>query len=111
MRKGNRTARRYLREAKSWLPCSGKQKRDILARIENVVNDYVDQNPDADYSEIMNRFGTPRQIAAAYVDDMDTEELLGQHRTMGIAGYGGSFAPLCGVVLNALYFFKKVLDK
>ena len=58
MRKRNRAARRYLRNVKDWLPCSGKLKREIMARIKNVLD------------------GLPKQIAASYVEDMDTEELL-----------------------------------
>ena len=29
-----------------------------------------------------------------------TADILGQHRTMGTAGFGGSFAPLCGAALG-----------
>ena len=48
MRKGNRAARRYLRNVKDWLPCSGKLKREIMARIKNVLDDYLAEHPDAD---------------------------------------------------------------
>lgn len=76
MRKRNRAARRYLRNVKDWLPCSGKLKREIMARIKNVLDDYLAEHPDADFAELSHRFGLPKQIAASYVEDMDTEELL-----------------------------------
>lgn len=76
MKKRNRAARRYLRNVKDWLPCSGKLKREIMARIKNVLNDYLAEHPDADFAELSHRFGLPKQIAASYVEDMDTEELL-----------------------------------
>ena len=76
MRKRNRAARRYLRNVKDWLPCSGKLKREIMARIKNVLDDYLAEHSDADFSELSHRFGLPKQIAATYVEDMDTEELL-----------------------------------
>ena len=28
---------------------------------------------------------------------------IGQHRTMGTAGFGGSFAPLCGVAIESIF--------
>ena len=76
MRKRNRAARRYLRNVNDWLPCAGKLKREIMARIKNVLDDYLAEHPDADFSELSHRFGLPKQIAASYVEDMDTEELL-----------------------------------
>mgnify|MGYP001116616268 CR=1 FL=1 len=76
MRKGNRAARRYLRNVKDWLPCSGKLKREIMARIKNVLDDYLAEHPDADFVELSHRFGLPKQIASSYVEEMDTEELL-----------------------------------
>lgn len=44
--------------------------------METSVLDYASKNPDADYSEIAARFGSPQQIASSYVDEMETEELL-----------------------------------
>ena len=76
MKKRNRAARRFLRNVKDWLPCSGKLKREIMARIKNVLDDYLAEHSDAAFSELSHRFGLPKQIAASYVEDMDTEELL-----------------------------------
>ena len=76
MKKRKRAALRYLRNVKDWLPCSGKLKREIMARIKNVLDDYLAEHPDAGFSELSHRFGLPKQIAASYVEDMDTEELL-----------------------------------
>lgn len=44
--------------------------------MEISVRDFVSENPNADYRAIVSRFGIPKQIASAYVDDMDTGELL-----------------------------------
>lgn len=42
------------------------------------VRDFVTRNPYADYDAIVTRFGTPQQITASYLEDMDTQELA-QH--------------------------------
>lgn len=76
MGKHSRAVRRYLREIRGWLPCSGKLKRVILKRIENTITDYLFENPSASYAELTERFGTPQQIAATYVDEMETGVLL-----------------------------------
>lgn len=66
----------YCRAVKSWLPCDAKQKRRILEKIRLDVTGYLEENPDADIAAIQARFGTPQTIASAYVDDMDTAQLL-----------------------------------
>lgn len=76
MKKGSIAAWRYLWKVRGWLPCSGKLKREIMARIKTVLNDYLNDHPDADFAELSHRFGTPKQVASSYVEDMDTEELL-----------------------------------
>lgn len=68
--------RAYCRAVKSWLPCDRKQKRRILEKIRLDVAGYLEENPDADIAAIQARFGTPQAIASAYVDDLDTAQLL-----------------------------------
>lgn len=68
--------RRYYRTIRSYLPCTAKQKKRILDEIRERVNAYLEEYPEAGFAQIEARFGTPQTIAAAYVDDMDTPELL-----------------------------------
>lgn len=76
----NAGARRYLREIRSWLPCAGKLRRGSLERIGNILDEFLEEEPGADYGRIVERFGKPQQIAAAYVDEMETGELLNNLR-------------------------------
>ena len=68
---------RYLWKVRRELPGSGKQKEQILSRVESSVRDFVTENPDANYNAIVSRFGTPTQIAESNIAEMDTAELLG----------------------------------
>lgn len=68
--------RRYYRTIRSYLPCSGKLKKQILMEIRTNISHYLEEFPEAEFSQIEARFGSPQSIAAAYVDDMDTQELL-----------------------------------
>lgn len=76
MGKHNAAARRYLREIGGWLPCAGKMKRNILDKIKTTMDGYLAENPGAAYAELLERFGTPQQIASSYVDETETGELL-----------------------------------
>lgn len=48
--------------------------------MESSVRDFVTENPHADYAAITQRFGTPQQIAASYIEEMDAQELTLQLR-------------------------------
>ena len=66
----------YYRQVSAWLPCGGKCKREIMERIRANVDAYLAEHPDAGLEEIEAHFGGPREIAAAYVANLDTGELL-----------------------------------
>lgn len=69
-------ARKYLHQVSRWLPCSRKQKKTVLENIDATLSEYLEENPDADMIAISKRFGTAEQIAASYVEDMETVALL-----------------------------------
>lgn len=69
-----KTIRRYCRAVGSYLPCARRQKRQLLRELRQRLEEYRDEHPDETSPE--ERFGTPQQVAAGYVDDMDTTELL-----------------------------------
>lgn len=76
MNERKRWLKKYYRSIKSWLPGSRKQNKLILAAIQEDVSAYLSENPETSSNEIQQRFGTPRQIAAACADEMGMEDLL-----------------------------------
>lgn len=76
MTANNRKLRRYYRAVRSWLPCTRKLKKQIIGQLRSRVQNYLAQNPDVDITELQAEFGTPRTIAATYVENSDTEEIL-----------------------------------
>lgn len=104
----NAALRRYYRTIRSYLPCSNKLKRKVLNEIQGNVDAYLIEFPDADIAQIEARFGTPQAIAAAYVNDMDTKELLYALRirrkiTTSITVCIMLFLLLWGVTVGAAY--------
>ncbi len=73
---GNAASRRYLRAVRRLLPGSRGMKNAIMARISSSVDDYLEQAPDAGVDQIADRFGDPRSVAVACLDNVDTAELL-----------------------------------
>lgn len=72
----NAALSRYYAEVRSWLPCSRKLKNQIMAQLQESVKNYLIQNPSADFDQLQAYLGTPEEIAAAYVNEMNTDILL-----------------------------------
>lgn len=68
--------KKYYRAIKREMLCPGDTKARICKDIENDINAYLQENPDADFPAIEAHFGSPRQICAAYVEEMPTPELM-----------------------------------
>jgi len=68
--------RDYYRQIERCLPGSAKAKKRIMDSIRQSVGNYLEENPKADMAAVQSHFGTPNSIAASYVEQMDTEEVI-----------------------------------
>ena len=66
----------YYLKIHSNLPCSWRLKRKLLAQIKNSIRTYLQSHPHADMAEIRSQFGSPEEIAAACLAEMNQKELL-----------------------------------
>ena len=66
----------YFRNVAKALPCSRKNKQPIIAQFRDSVNEYLEANPDADFSTVQDHFGTPQQIAYGFLDGRNVFFLL-----------------------------------
>lgn len=79
---GNRDAalKQYYRSIRGELPCSWGQRSRILRQIRENVDNYLEENPDADFAAIEAHFGNAQAIASSYIDAQDAPELLRKMR-------------------------------
>lgn len=75
MNTAERAVRRYYRKVRSWLP-GGKMRGYVMTQIRETVQEFVQEHPDADVAAIQAQLGTPQEIAAAYVENMETAAVL-----------------------------------
>lgn len=76
-------AGQYLARVRRALPCMGGRKRRLLKKIREQLAIWEESCPSATYQNAVDRFGQPEQIAAAYVESADTNELLASLRIRG----------------------------
>ena len=72
----NKAIRRYCRQVRAWLPCGQKQKRYITQKILADTTARFEDDGAVTYAALVEHFGTPQAIAAAYIDSQDTAALL-----------------------------------
>ena len=72
--------KQYYRSIRGELPCSWGQRSRILRQIRESVDNYLEENPDADFAAIEAHFGNAQTIASSYIDAQDAPELLRKMR-------------------------------
>lgn len=72
---------KYFSSVRRQLPCTRKQKKALLRRLRTGVQTFLLERPDATMSEIEKRFGTPQQIAATYITEMEPQEISQKLKT------------------------------
>lgn len=55
--------KRYLKEIENLLICDRKKKNEILDSFKNEIDDFLNNNPEAEYTELLEVFGTPQEVA------------------------------------------------
>ena len=71
-----RMIKRYLRKIRSILPACRKDKREIINMIKDILDMKIADNPSKDISEIIEEFGAPSDVAAAYIEQMGTAQII-----------------------------------
>lgn len=67
--------KKYLSDVRKFLYCERKTKSRFLGDLEENVNNYLSDVPDADFNDIIEHFGAPKSIAEEFAANADTQLL------------------------------------
>lgn len=67
--------KRYLKEIENLLICDRKKKNEILDSFKNEIDDFLNNNPEAEYTELLEVFGTPQEIANELLTNESAENI------------------------------------
>lgn len=68
--------KQYYQQVYNALPCSPKQKKHLLRQLKHSVSGFLQEHPDADIAAVRQHFGTPEQIVASCLEEMDAPQVL-----------------------------------
>ena len=75
MRITERERKQYLNQIKKLLVCKGNQRKQFLKSFEDNMDEYLRDNPDADFAQLEKDMGTPQEIANAFLENEEASKI------------------------------------
>ncbi len=66
----------YLNRLKALIPIHDDASGRFLSHIESLVDEYLEEYPNATYLELVKRFGEPQLLADSYLSEQDPRDLI-----------------------------------
>lgn len=66
----------YINEIKKIIPINSKDKKDFLKMMEQRILESSSLENKCDYDNIVKEFGKPNEVAASYIEEIDTDTIL-----------------------------------
>lgn len=70
--------KKYMQEIKRNLVCSKEQRKKFLASFSNNMDEYLNDNSDADFAQLQKDLGTPEEIANAFLENASASNVKKQ---------------------------------
>ena len=64
----------YYRQIRNNLYCSKKRKKRLLDELKTNIEESLEEKPNLTYGELLEIYGTPKEIADSYIESLDPEE-------------------------------------
>ena len=73
--KMNKELKSYFKSIRQGLTCSLNAKRAFTSMLKDRINDFLAENPEASFEDIVSNFGTPEEIISEFNSDKYSTEL------------------------------------
>ncbi|WP_301082541.1 DUF6120 family protein [Thomasclavelia cocleata] len=72
----NSDIKKYINEIKKIIPINSKDKKDFLKMMKQRILESSNLENKCDYDNIVKEFGKPNEVAASYIEEIDTDTIL-----------------------------------
>lgn len=108
MKSRNKIVRQYLRQVRKAVPCSGKERRQLVQQLEESVAQYVSEHGAETVDDISREFGSPGEIWEAFLQNKDAayvqRQLALKNRVCRIAIVMAAVLVIIVAILGTLRF-------
>lgn len=95
----------YRKDIKLMLPIYGKKEKQYLDKLFNGIEDYIEDHPNVTSKQIIDKFGSPKDVAGSYIMSVDQDYLLKNLRKNAIIKKG-----ICLIAMILIIFCVSVLS-
>lgn len=67
--------KKYYRDIKREIPKNYPGSTDIVNHIRQNIENFLDEQPDASFDDIISQFGNASEIVSSFIEDMSAEEI------------------------------------
>lgn len=102
----------YMKKIRLLFPFLGKAEKRYLRYLRHSIDEYIDTNDPA-FDELVEYFGTPREIVHEYIMNIDVDVLYRKLRTRRILLYIFIVVLIATIVVSAfkLYYYHDLYVK
>lgn len=100
----NHAATAYRRQVRHAMQCSKANQKKGLHDLDVLLSSFVEENPDSEIDEIVQKFGTPHEMAASLCEGVSTDERKRWKKKRWIIFFLCIFLLLCIVAILATHF-------
>lgn len=67
--------KKYLNQIKKLLCCNSMQRKMFIDSFSDNMDEYLNDNPNADFSQLQKDLGTPEEIASAFLENVPAKDI------------------------------------
>ncbi len=67
--------KKYIQQIRKNLICSNEQRKIFLDSFSDNIDEYLKDNPDADFSQLQKDLGTPEEIANSFLESVSVTHI------------------------------------
>ena len=71
----------YIKNIKKIFPIHSKKEKEYLKKLERHISEYIDDYPNPTYDELVEKFGTPKEVFMGYIDSQEEGYLIQKMNT------------------------------
>lgn len=96
----------YYKKIKSLFPIYGNQEKQYLNALHNNISDFIKDNPNCTYEDIIATYGAPEDIIAEYFAEINMDEL---HKKICTAKFIKIAIAICVLIILSVCVIKGAL--
>lgn len=68
--------KKYIKQLNLYFPYKGKQEKIFLKRLQQNIEEYLDDFPNTSFENLVSQFGNPKELSVNYYYELDNFHLI-----------------------------------